>query len=139
MIKREVDFGNDNFGKPKVLSQQESVAQVLINLLFLKPGQMPSLPHIGINIKKYLYQFDEKINTEAIKRQIINQCNTLYPYIDTSGLIVTVVKAMNDPVFVIVLPFSIADDGRDLVIVIKRDVSLGTITFNYEFQGKEII
>ena len=61
-IKHELTFGIDNFGKQNMLSKSESVAQVLINLLFMRPGQMPSLPHLGINIKQYLYKFEEDID-----------------------------------------------------------------------------
>ena len=67
MIKNEVDFGFDNFGKQKILSNKDSIAQLFRNLLFLVPGQLPSLPHIGINITKYIYKLVDDINLENLK------------------------------------------------------------------------
>ena len=53
MIKPEVTFGLDNFGKQKTLSLSETIGQLVLDILLLKPGQLPSLPHIGMNIKQF--------------------------------------------------------------------------------------
>ena len=34
MLKYEVDFGFDNFSKPKILSKKDTIAQLIKNLLF---------------------------------------------------------------------------------------------------------
>lgn len=140
MLKREVDFGLDNFGRQKILSQSESVAQLIVNLLLMKPGQMPSMPHIGINIKKYLYEFEDNINTGALQKEIEEQCSTLIPYIDTENMSLFVIKeSVPDPILMIIIPFDILDDGKDLVMAFKKSKSLGMVSFNYEFQSRDLL
>lgn len=77
MIKKEVGFGSDNFGKPKVLSDVDSISQVILNILLSKPGNYPSLPHIGIDIKSYLYKLEEEIDVLDLRSKIYSQCQEL--------------------------------------------------------------
>lgn len=140
MIGREVDFGLNNFGKQNILSQSESMAQLIINLLLMKPGQMPSMPHMGINIKKWLYEFEDDLNTLILQREIEEQCSIMVPYINTENMVVTFMKRLPEPVLLIIIPFDIMEDGKDLVIGFKKSTNnLGKVTFNYEFQDRDLL
>ena len=53
-VNAELAFGTDNFNNQKILNEVETLTQLLINVLVLKPGQLPGLPHLGMNIKQYI-------------------------------------------------------------------------------------
>lgn len=133
MIKSEVDFGLNNFGKQKVLSEADSIARLLLNILFLRPGQMPSMPHIGINIRKYLYKFEDDIDTDTLKREISFQCSELLPSIDTSGMKLMVVNYRGEGVLVLLMPVYVSGTHKELLIGIKQDSDSGDLTFKYQF------
>ena len=71
MGDREVTYTVDRQGKPALLSQKESVAQQLINGVFLVPGNIPNLP-IGVDIESYLYT--SKIDTDDVSDKLRKTC-----------------------------------------------------------------
>lgn len=68
----------DDYGKPKVISSFELGINAILTLLFMKPGQFPSIPDLGIDINKYLFEYadDPKIPRE-IESKLNDQCNRL--------------------------------------------------------------
>lgn len=138
MIKSEVDFGLNNFGKPKELSESESIARLLLNILLMRPGQLPSMPHIGINIRKYLYKFDDEIDTESLKRDIAFQCSELIPFIDTTNMKLLVVNYKGEGILMLIMPLVVAGKSQELLIGFKKGESSDDIVFNYQFEDKLI-
>jgi hypothetical protein len=129
---REVDFGEDNFGDPMVLSQGDSIAQQIINILYMRPGQMPSMPHLGINIRKYMHQFFDEFDKEELKNDIIFQCREIIPYIDFDNINILTTDLEKQPTLLITIPILI-DEGDTLVLGF-RDYA-DDLTFNYQFQS----
>lgn len=138
MLKSELDFGLDNFGNQKTLSEADTIAQLLLNILFMRPGQMPSMPHIGIDIKKYLYRFEDEIDTTALKNEISSQCSTLIPYIDLSSMQLLTVNYHGEGVLMIIIPLMIRGNDENLLIGLKKNKDTGGITFNYQIEDKLI-
>lgn len=134
-IKNELNFGLDNFGKQKSLTQAQTIGQMLVNLLLMKPGQMPSLPHIGIDIKQYLYKFEEDIDVSYIKSQISKQCSALLPYIDLSSMQLFLFPHETESILFIYVPLSVIVEDDVLVIGFKRDNSSNEVTFNYKISN----
>lgn len=83
----DVTFDTDSMGRPKVISSFEVGVNIILTLLFMKPGQYPSIPDLGIDIASYLHEYsdDERIPAE-IKNKLSDQCNKL----DISGLTINV-------------------------------------------------
>lgn len=131
-IKPEPLFGLDNFGKPKTLSTAETIAQMVLNILLLKPGQLPSLPHIGIDIKKYLYKFEEDIDPDHLKSQLIYQCNNLHGYIDLNGVEVVVLPVGHESILFISIPLTVAvEQDKEILIGFRYKKTGKEVTFNY--------
>lgn len=64
--------------KPKVISTFEMSVNIILTLLFMKPGQYPSIPELGINIEQYIHEYsDDKSIPNKIKNELQNQCNQL--------------------------------------------------------------
>jgi len=81
-LNYDVVLDTDSMFKPKVLSTFELGVNTILMLLFMKPGQYPSIPELGIDIESYLFEYDDDRKLPGkIKEKLINQCN----YIDMVG------------------------------------------------------
>lgn len=138
MIKKELDFGVDNFNEQKILSEKESIAQILKNILFMRPGNMPSMPHIGINIQSKLYNFEDSFDVEELKNEIQTQCSALNPYLDFDKMNLYVAEQKNgsQPILMIIIPVIYENKSEDLIIGVQRSTQ-GDVMFNYEFDSTQ--
>ena len=74
----DVLLDTDSMYKPKVISTFEMCINTILTLLFMKPGQYPSLPEIGIDIESYLMEYaDDPSIPQTIKDKLAEQCNRL--------------------------------------------------------------
>lgn len=85
-IGYDTAFALNNFNQPKIRSEIELVKDVVLFVLFAKPGQYPDLPFIGMDIQNMLYSFYDEIDEEEIKSRLINQCEVLGLYIKTGEI-----------------------------------------------------
>lgn len=79
-------MGVDNFGRPKTLSETESLVNNILLILFGRPGFYPTIPTLGMDISQYLYNFDDSIPLEALKRELSNQCEDFTDEIDSGDI-----------------------------------------------------
>lgn len=71
-------FDVDSMYKPKVISSFEMIVNSVLMLLFMKPGQYPSIPDLGIDIESYLHEYsDDKTLPMKIKTKLTEQCNRI--------------------------------------------------------------
>jgi hypothetical protein len=75
-------FEINSFAKPRLKGELEIIKDVVLFILFSKPGQYPSLPNIGLNIQSMLYSFYDELDENDLKDQLIRQCNALGTYFD---------------------------------------------------------
>lgn len=74
----DVAMDYDSAYKPRILSTFEMCVNIIRALLFMKPGQYPSIPELGINIESYLFEYaGDKSIPHKIKTQIEDQCNRI--------------------------------------------------------------
>lgn len=126
------EFGLNNFNEPKILNETESIVNDILNLLFMRPGQFPSLPYLGIDISQYLYQFYDEIDTKQIKSKIASQCSEFLPYVNSGELDVIKTVMKNQPVLLIKVPTIRRDSDSSLMIGITKDLQ-NEIHFNWKF------
>lgn len=131
MIKKEIGFGVNNFGKVNILSDIDSLAQLIKNILFLKPGQLPSMPFIGVDILNHLNPMISSIELDNLSMNISQQCSALVPHMDFSGVTVESITHQNVPVLLIIIPLSIADEDKTLLLGVRQTTN-GRVIFNYE-------
>ena len=93
----DASFELDGFGKPKIFSEVELIKNVVLFVLFSKPGQYPSLPNIGLDIQNLLYSFYDEIDNSELKNKIISQCNALGTYFNNGVLNVRKTMYRNKP------------------------------------------
>lgn len=132
-IKSEVTFSKNNFNNQTILSEEDSIIQLLNNLFTIRPGQMPSMPHIGINIKKYLYSFDTEIDTEALRQEIVTQGKPIIPYLNFDNTKVLTVDYRGESILMIILPIYIDGEEKNILYGAKKSGD-NDVTFNYQIQ-----
>lgn len=102
-IGYDCTFELNEFGEPKLSSEIENIKNILMFVLFSKPGQYPSLPWIGLDINNYLYQFYDEIDEGELTGNIINQCNALGTQIEQGNIIVRKIIYKNMPSLMITI------------------------------------
>lgn len=112
-------FGTDTLGRPKVLSSFQIGVNAVLTLLFMKPGQFPSIPDLGIDIDSYLHEYSDDPNIPIeIKNKLSDQCNRL----DVIGLKIDV-------------SIDKMDDNKDALLI---EIS-GTETLSYGNETDHVI
>lgn len=80
----DLTFELNEFHNPKIRSEVEMIKNVILFILFSKPGQYPSLPTLGLNLEERLYSFYDELDVDELKNEIIDQCNILKFYFNSS-------------------------------------------------------
>jgi hypothetical protein len=83
-------------------SKEKTIVDDLLVLLFSKPGFIPSMPNIGVNIRKYLT--NNNMTTDNIKQDIVNNCQDFYDYIVDKSIEIDIIEINNKRVLSISLP-----------------------------------
>lgn len=77
-LNYDVLLDTDSMGKPKVISSFDLGINMILTLLFMKPGQFPSIPELGIDIESYLFEYaDDPHVPSEIMNKLLDQCNQL--------------------------------------------------------------
>lgn len=77
-IGYDVLLDTDSMYKPKVISSFQTCINSILTLLFMKPGQYPSIPDLGIDIDSYLHEYaDDPTIPMKIKSDLMDQCNRI--------------------------------------------------------------
>lgn len=129
----EVSFEFDKYNKPKQLNLRETVANTIINALFMESGNNPAMPNLEINIRQYFYSYEEDLNGDLIQQQLETACGTLPggATIDAVDFSVQETTA-NDKVFLIVIKISFGvNDTKALGIMLKDEKD--AVRFNFDY------
>ena len=97
-------FAVNDYQQPKYMSQMESYVSDILMILFGKPGFYPSLPTLGMDINQYLYMFEDEISTEAIKSELVNQCDEFLPEVNSGDFDVVATTWKDHLMLIFVLP-----------------------------------
>lgn len=116
--KAELRLAINSFDKPDELSDVRAWSQLLLNLIFLRPGTYPSVPKMGVGIENYQYDFlDSAIN--ELSAAIITQQQMYLPDIPLSGVQVSKVTHSGHEILIIHMMFTTSDSQSDTAIAIN--------------------
>lgn len=83
----DVTFEMDDFNRPKLLNSSEMMKNIAMFIMYSKKGQIPSLPSVGLNIEKYLYEDYENLDISELEQNMEDQCSALNNFFTRSGKI----------------------------------------------------
>lgn len=130
-IKKELDFSLNNFQEQKTYEALEAAAQIILNLFFTVPGDYPSLPHIGLDIKQYLYKLEDEIDPEELKGKIFAQCSELMPYLILGNVRIFMTNYKGKPVLIANIQLNANDQSNDLTMAFSENN--GNLLYDYAF------
>lgn len=135
-MKRELSTGMDSFKKQKVLNEEDSVAQLILNILLMKPGSLPTQPHIGLNIRQYLNKLDNEADLSNLKEVLYSQCKELIPYLVGTDIVVGSTRINDRDCLVIMIPidFGTTTSKEKNIYYIFSNMEQG-LDFKYEIEN----
>ena len=81
-LPRDVGIDKDNFQKSRIFNETDSLINYILNILLMRPGNMPGMPDLGVNIGQYVQpSMQSKIDSEKLKGLIVSNCENLLPYL----------------------------------------------------------
>lgn len=125
-------FGVNNFLQPKFYNQSETVANNFLTLLFGKPGFLPSMPEIGVDVNSLLYDFFDEIDVASLKALITKQCYAFMDYVIDNSFDIIKGYYQNQPVLLFKLPIQDKTMTRHFTVGVTVS-PLGGITYNFEW------
>lgn len=131
---KEVGFGLDTLGRPLVYTSVESLSQIFYNVFMMVPGTLPSLPRVGINIKKYLYNMEGQINTEELRDSVFYSCEKLLSFIQVSDVNIQEVEQTNGTTLVVLVTCTIDDEQFALISALRKG-SDGDVAYAFKSQS----
>lgn len=134
-LPRDIGFDKDNFQKSRIFNETDSLINYILNILLMRPGNMPSMPEIGVNIGQYIQpSMQKRLDTEFIKGLIVSNCEAILPYLVSEELIVSIVRDSFDrDVLLIKIPLVVESDSRvekDVYYAFYRN-ELNELEFNF--------
>lgn len=102
-LPRDIGLDKDNFQKSKIFNTTDSLVNYILNILIMRPGNMPGMPEMGINIGQYVHpNMQAQLDVNTLKGLILSNCEALLPYLSSDDLYIGVVKD---------------EDGRDVLLI----------------------
>jgi hypothetical protein len=129
----DLTFELDKFSKPKLRDTTELVKNTLLFILFSKPGQYPSLPHIGLDLQRILFSYYDEITESRLVEMIADQCIALGLFFNEGSIQVKKIMYQGKPSLLIYIEAG-GDDSQMLNqfgIDPQRDVDVYKIGITY--------
>lgn len=137
MLKREIDFTTDKYHKPVYLSKRDSVAQVVVNGIFMKKGNSPSHPDRGVDIEQYIGKPAESINELAILSDLRKTCGDELIGNELLGLTFSTITIDDMETSLLLVKLSI-DNTEDLLSIVLQRGRDNIVRYDYSFINDDV-
>ena len=137
MTGREIAFTTDKYNNPVYLSKRESLAQIILNALFLKPGNIPSHPERGVDITKVLNKTSDSINELQLLETLKNTCGKDLVSDEIESLSIQMVQYDNKDIALLLLKLKIDNTDDLMAISIQREKD-SVIRYQYNFISEDV-
>lgn len=137
MNGREIAFTTDKYNNPVYLSKRESLAQIILNALFLVPGNLPSHPERGVNIVKYLNKTSGSVNELQILEELKKTCGKDLVADEIESLSFQTVKYDGTDIALIMLKLKI-DNTDDMMAISIQRVKDKVVRYQYNFISEDV-
>ena len=134
-LPRDVGIEKDNFQKSKIFNEKDSLVNYILNILLMRPGNMPGLPHIGVDIGKYVKSdMSDSLNVDVLKGLIVSNCSDLLPYLSSDELFVGIIRDEDMRQYLAIkIPIVVEGNSKeydDVYYVFYRN-TLNNLEFNF--------
>lgn len=137
MKGNEISFEMDKYNKPVYLSKRESVAQIVVNALFMKPGNNLSHPDRYVDIERYLSKPVDTIDSLQILGDLKKTCGDDLIGNEISSLTFDVVKSEDKEYALIMVNLTI-DNTEDIMAIALQREKDNVIRYQYSFINDDV-
>lgn len=124
--KKELGLNTNAFGKAVEYKGKKAWFQLILNLLFLRPGTYPSIPTMGIGIQDYEYEAIDDVK-DNIQMNIQDQIKAFLPDIPLDSVELETVDYNGQAILLITI--NLIDDGQIVTGAIASETSNKLINF----------
>ena len=130
--KKELVLGTNVFNKPTELTGINAWAQLLVHLLFLRPGTYPSIPRMGVGIQDYEYDFMDAA-VDKLNDEIPSQINTYLPDLPMESVKVSSVNVQGKQILLVAI--QLYDNGTITTVAVAAEVNNRLINFDISWNN----
>ena len=88
-LPRDVGLIKDDFQKSTIYNRHQSLVNYILNILLMKPGNLPTMPELGVDITKYIKNImNEILDPSQLQGLIASNCKDMLPFIDENRIFV---------------------------------------------------
>ena len=124
--KKELGLSTNVFNKATEYQGKTAWFQLILNLIFLRPGTYPSMPTMGVGIQDYEYEYLDDVK-DNIRNKIEEQVNLFLPDVPLASVEVTSVEYEGKTILLIVI--SLEDNGQIVTGAVASEVTNHLIDF----------
>ena len=124
--KKELGLSTNVFNKATEYQGKTAWFQLILNLIFLRPGTYPSIPNMGVGLQDYEYEYIDDVK-DNIRNKIAEQVNLFLPDVPLASLEVTSVEYEGKTILLIVI--SLEDNGQIVTGAVASEVTNHLIDF----------
>lgn len=124
--KKELGLNTNAFGKAVEYKGKKAWFQLILNLLFLRPGTYPSIPTMGIGIQDYEYEAIDDVK-DNIQMKIQDQIKAFLPDIPLDSVEIDTVDYNGQAILLITI--NLIDNGQIVTGAIASETTNKLVNF----------
>lgn len=125
--KKELGLSTNVFNKATEYQGKTAWFQLILNLIFLRPGTYPSIPNMGVGIQDYDYEYIDDVK-DNIRNKIEEQISLFLPDVPLASVEVTSVEYEGKTILLIVI--SLDDNGQIVTGAVASEITNRLIDFD---------
>jgi hypothetical protein len=130
-------FGVNSFNTAKYYNETATTARNIMFILEGRHGCYPSMPTIGMDIKReLLYQDFDRIDCEGLKVDLVKQCSAFLTNVRDGSFDVQKAVYKGRPLLLFIIPITVDTAPQRLVIGTMLN-SKGELTYRVEYAEEE--
>lgn len=125
--KKELGLSTNVFNKATEYQGKTAWFQLILNLIFLRPGTYPSIPNMGVGLQDYEYEYIDDVK-DNIRNKIEEQVKLFLPDVPLASVEVSSVDYEGKTILLIVI--SLDDNGQIVTGAVASEITNRLIDFD---------
>ena len=130
----DVLFEFDKYNNAKLIDRKTTIASSIINALFMVPGNLPSYPTIGANVKQYFYKEETALSASKIKTDLEAACGKIIHGALIGNVDFSVQKTTTgDTIFLLIIMVKFSATDEEMLGITMKETLDKYVRFNFEY------
>ena len=131
---KDVSFAFNKYNEPQLRDRKVTVANAIINACFMVPGNIPSMPDVGVNIKQYFYKEESAITADKIRLDLEKICGKVL-----AGAVIGKVdfsvqsSGEGDTIFLLLVTIKFSFDDEEMLGISMQQSATDYVRFNFDY------